>query len=579
VTLARHGRAPSLRAEPFVGPSPRRLVAFVVVMVSCLFAHRAEAESSRARTIVLESVVGERSANMTATLAPLIDALEGYGFAARPATIQSVLGPRVARPGVLDQGKTTADIAQQIEAGLSAFSSGRFQESEDALTIAVKLIKRNPGLWVLSGSNANLTFNAVVKLALAQGKNGHVPESFETMMDYLRMSNIPISRLDYGRDGEKLYKGAQKQAQPMGRGTLLINVSDNRAVVFVEGQFRGIGKVAQGDLIPGLRHMFVQVGPDARQYVVEIRPDSETTVDIDWQVDSSLTLGESYAGVAFANEIERAKEGIYARGVARACGCEKIIMVGTIRLDGHLEVIGTVYPVNGAAPWSATVPVSEGERGLRSLARFLYDGTSRGDLNVRSNAPGARAPKQMQRPHLSVSSTIVLGAGVAAVGGGIGTYVLSKDDDHTMPTFNDHKGPAVDVVIASSPVLATGIYLSLRDTTSASRLASAALGLGATSLVLGSFLFFTDQDGAARLEPDKYVREYYRDSATSGLVIGAAGVALTGVGAWLWYRGGDRKSNATTLTAASEHGRTLGSLVPAVSVGPALRLLSVSGSF
>lgn len=562
--------APSRRVAGVDCGGRRVLISTAVALVACLLGRDALAAPSTTPTIVLESNVGERPSNMHEIIAPLFDALEGYGFTVKPTTIAKLLGPRAPRPGILDRGKTATAIAQQIETGLDAFRAGRFNEAEDALKIAIQFIKRNPALWVLDGSNASLTYIAFVKLAVAQAQNGHGEESFATMMDLLRMSSTPVTQTDYGQRAERIYKGAQKLAQAMGRGSLVINVSDSHAVIFVEGAFRGIGKVAVGDLLPGLRHMFVQVGTDGRQYEIEVPPNDERSIDINWPIDSTLMVDEQSAGFTFANQSESLKEGVYARQLARQWACEKVIVVGLTRLEGNLEVVGTVYPADGSAARRASVAVSEREAGMQSLARFLFDGTLSSQLNVIERGPGMYPSSAADAPagQLSLTSKVVLGTGGLAVAGGITAYVLSKP----MLPYNDDKTSAVQVVVASSPVLGAGVYLALRDTTRANRLASAALGAGAASLVAGTALYLTNEDPDPR-------RRYYRESARSGVIIGGTGVVLTGLGAWLWYRERDRPSASASSTAPASSGKTPTSLVPTVSMGTSHVMLSCAGSF
>ena len=73
-------------------------------------------------------------------------------------------------------------------------------------------------------------------------------------------------------------------------------------------------------------------------------------------------------------------------------------------------------------------------------------------------------------------------------------------------------------------------------------------------------LYLTDEDDVP-VDPGRYVRKYYRDSAPSGVVIGVTGLAMTGVGLWLLYREG-------TITAP-------GSVQPPI---PAILTISISSS-
>jgi hypothetical protein len=508
----------------------------------------ARAAPASAPTIVLESTVGERPANTSQLIGPLLDELQNYGFTVKPAAIVQLLGPRAPRPGILDRERTAAQLAEQIETGLDAFRAGRFKDAEEDLSTAVQLIRRNPALWVLDGSNSSLTYNAFVKLAIAQAQNGRADESVATMLDVVRMSSSPISQSDYGPRAEKLFKGAQKLAQTMGRGSLIVNVSDNHAVIFIDGVYRGIGRVAIGDLIPGVRRMFVQVGADGRQYEIPVQPNDESSLDIDWQIDSTLTIDDPSAGFTFGSEAERAREGVYARQLARRWRSEKVIVVGLTRLDGNLALIGTVYPAGGSAARRASVAVSDGAAGVRSLARFLYDGTLSDQLNIEhDSSTSVTSGRTSVGTGLTLTSKLVLGVGTAAFIGSAATYVVSKRDP---VIYDDGKTGAVRFMVASTPVLGAGLYLSLRDTTTASRLTSALLGAGAASLIAGTALYVTDED------PDT-TRRYYRNSATPGVIVGGLGVVMTGVGAFLWYRERGASGSSTRTAAASMKKPTL----------------------
>jgi len=539
------------------------MIGIIAVAALCFSGSSALADPPEMPTIVLESNVGECSPNMTETITPLLNTLADYGFVVKPATIASLLGEQAPRPGILDKGKTAKEITQQIEAGLEAFRTGRYEDAEGELQTAVRLIKRNPGVWVLDGANTALTFTAVVRLAVAQKVNNHSDEAYETMMDLLRMSSVPVTKTKFGPRAEDLYNGAQKQARPLGRGSLVVNVTDPSAVIFLEGQFRGIGKVAVGDLIPGPRHLFVQVGSLGRQYELAVLPDSQRAIDIDWEIDSALTVDDPCAGFAFANPADRQKEGVYARQLARRWGSKKVIVVGLGRLEGNLEVLGTVYPADGSPARRASVPASEGEAGMRSLARFLVDGTRSNHLNVIEGGPGAYPSMSAQASGrgLSLTSKIVLGSGAVAFAAGVGAYRLSGVDG---------RSSAVYAVVASSPVLGAGIYLGLRDLTSAPPVASALLGGSAASLVAGTFLYVTDED------PDG-ARRTYRDSATIGLIVGGTGVALAGAGAWLWYR--ERAHRSEPASSATAMSQRASALAPIVSVGPSNVTLGCLGSF
>src|SRR5262245_36457544 len=238
--------------------------------------------------IVLESYVGQRPANADAMMAPLLDELEQRGFAARPASVLEQAGRRAPRPGVLDTGTTAAEITQPAESGYEAYTRGRFAEAEAALKLAIARIHRNPALLVLDTNNLDATFKILVALALSQAKRGDTSSSVATMIELIRtFRDRPIARVDYGPDADQFYRAVAKQVQSLGRGQLSISVANDQAVIFVDGQIRGLARATLTDLVPGIYRVFVQVPATAgRQYEVEVTAGHHATLRVDWELDS-----------------------------------------------------------------------------------------------------------------------------------------------------------------------------------------------------------------------------------------------------------------------------------------------------
>jgi hypothetical protein len=497
-------------------------------------------------TVVLEAHIGERSADAALVMKPLLAELERYGVVARTEDIEKLLGAQLPLPGVLDEGKTAVGIAQQIDSGLDAFNQTKYTEAEAILGSAVAQIKRNPALLVLDATNAKVTFSALVGLALAQAKLGRAPESVATMTVLLRMSSTPISRAEYGPQVEQFYRTVQKQVQALGRGSLKIAANDGRAMIFLDGQFRGMGKVALADLIPGVHAVFVQVpGSSGRQYEAEVRANDESVLDIDWQVDSALWVSGPWVGFLFASETERAKEARYASALAHRWRGDSIVVVGTTKRKGTPVVIGTVYLASGATARGAFVPMHAGADGLRSLARFLVDGTVSEPLNLFSRGAeeisASPAKTEPVHPRLVPVSGWLAGAGVLAMIGGGAVYAVSQASD---TTYCDRRSLALGTVLGGSAALGAGVYWWLRETRASSEFTSVALGAGIASIIAGGTLYLTDED--VHLRGDQ--RKYYRDTATAGVVFGVAGMAMTGVGVWLWRREGNRAAPVVSVS-------------------------------
>jgi hypothetical protein len=451
--------------------------------------------------LVLESYVGQRPANADAVMAPLLDELEQRGFATRPASILELAGGGAPRPGVLDADTTAAEITQRAESGYEAYTRGRFAEAEAALTRAIERIHRNPALLVLDTDNLDATFKILVALALSQSKRGDTSGSVETMTELIRtFRDRPISRVHYGPDAEQFYRAVAQQVQALGRGELSISVSSDQAVIFVDGQIRGLGKAALADLLPGVYRVFIQVpATPGRQYAIEVTAGRHTVLRVDWELDSTLWLTDGWVGFVFATEAERARQAGFAGTLARRWGGgTPLAVLGMAQLSGKPAITGHLYDATGRVVRGAGVLL--GERGeapsvgggaepadgsrLRALARYLADGVPAAGVHVLhdgGSAPGDGAPGS--------------DAGRAGQPGG--------------------------------------------------RLAPRVLvGAGAAALVAGSVLYAIDQDPAGP-------SSVYRNTAPAGIAVGAVGLAAVSVGLWLW---GARGGSSPMLAIGSSGG-------------------------
>jgi len=384
--------------------------------------------------IVLESYVGQRPANAGLIMEPLLDELEVRGFAVRPASVIPRLGGRAPRPGVIDRGKTAAEIMQPAEAGYEAYTRGRFADAERALTPALEQVHRNPALFVLDTSNLTSTFRILVGLALSQAKRGNTGASAATMAELIRtFPSQPITRTEYGPDAEQFYRAVWRQVQTTGRGQLAISVESEQAVIFIDGQIRGLGRVAVSNLIPGVYRVFVQVPPTAgRQYEVEVDAGEDTALHIDWDLDSALWLTDPWMGLLFATEVERARQAEFAGKLLRGWGDNGLLaVVGMVQLDGRPGVFGSLYDAAGNAVRSAAVTLhGSDELRLRSLARFLAGDPAADGVTVAHAATpttGASGPAAPAAAPSRVVPELLIGAGAAALATGGILYALDPD--------------------------------------------------------------------------------------------------------------------------------------------------------
>ncbi len=422
-------------------------------------------------SLVLESYVGQRPANADAVLAPLLDELEQRGFATRPASILELVGGGAPRPGVLDRDTTAAEITQSAESGYEAYTRGRFAEAEAALKLAIERIHRNPALLVLDTSNLDMTFKILVALALSQAKRGDTGGSVATMIELIRtFRHRPISRVHYGPDAEQFYRAVARQAQALGRGELSISVGHEQAVIFVDGQIRGLGRAALTDLIPGVYRVFIQVpATPGRQYEIEVTAGRHTVLRVDWELDSSLWLTDSWVGFVFATEAERARQAGFAGTLARRwAGGTLLAVVGMAQRSGKPAISGQLVDATGRVVRGAAVllgerseasPAGADEPRLRALARFLSDGVAAAGVQVIRDgaAPGDGAADPRGGGRLA--PRLLVGAGAAALVAGGVLYAIDQDPGGPSPVSRNTAPAGIAVGAVGLAAVSVGLWL------------------------------------------------------------------------------------------------------------------------
>jgi hypothetical protein len=551
----------------------------VIVLAALVAPSAADAAPAAQPIIVLKSRIGVPESKDRDVLTPIIDEqFEAEGFAATPETIARILGGRMPRSGILDRGLTAADIMHPIELGYDDWSKGLFADAVKKLLPAKARIFHNPGLLVTDTKNLDSTFKGLVALSLSQLRTGKPNEAAETMAELVRIFRVrPVSRTDWGRPAEEYWRSISKPVLAGGTGQLYVTTGNDHAVVFVDGQIRGIGKAEVADLVPGSHHVLVQVPSTAGlQYGVEIRANDNTNLDVRLDVDSALAATDAWIGLVFATEAERNKEAVLAGELAQRWGSQRmIVVVGTVRMQGTLVLVGTLYRAGGKLIRSAgTTLDSDMPAQVRRLARYLADGTVGSGLKVMSQDPRQPAPSlTMKAEHEHARSTVigktVGGVGLVALSFGAVEYLRHAYDFRKPPNGEDDgRAPYVGTMVGGSLLLGGGVYMWFRDSQSTTHLPAGLVGLGAASILAGSVLYLTDQDLGPTAPP------FIRDTATVGVVLGASGAALTSAGLWLMYR--DRHGAADSRGVAA---RSRASWVPAVAVEASRTVVGLCGSF
>lgn len=434
---------------------------------------------------VLEVHVGERPDNAGALLAPVLDELEARGFAVRPEAVVAAAGGPVPRPGLLDPGRTAADIAQLADTGYEAYTRGRFADAEAVLQRAICEVHRNPALLVLDTSNLGVTFKILVGLALSQARRGAADASLATMVELIRaFRNQPIMRTDYGPDAERLYRAVARQVQAMAHGELSIAVDHDQAVIFVDGQIRGVGRAELRDLVPGVYRVYIQVPATAgRQYELVVAAHARATLDVDWELDAALSVTDRWLGVVLASEAERARlPELVARRARAWRDPGPVVAIELDRAAAVPQVTGTRYDARGGVVRSASVALDrDADARLRGLAGYLADGGLA--VGVRPARTAAPLRAASTAPARRLAPQVLIGAGAAALVAGGVLYAL--DQDPAMTPTASYRNTAPAAVAVSSVGLAAismGVWLW---TARGGRPSGPTLAIGHSGAVLG----------------------------------------------------------------------------------------------
>jgi hypothetical protein len=190
---------------------------------------------------------------------------------------------------------------------------------------------------------------------------------------------------------------------------------------------------------------------------------------------------------------------------------------------------------------------------IRSMARFLSDGTVGDGVKVVSSSKEAAIALSDAAPRRGGRSQVpayALGAagGVAIIAGG----VLYANAQPTSSIYSDAQARTIYTMVGGSVLVGGGTYLWLRDSGLTSQRSAALVGAGVAAIASGTVLFLVDQD------PSPNLPYSIRDTTVSGIVVGATGLVLTGLGVWLWQKpdGVDhRDASQVTFSPSTGGGR------------------------
>jgi hypothetical protein len=265
-----------------------------------LMSAKAQIAEGDTPVIALESRSGESSVAENAVLHRLRDELQKLGVMAQPSAIIEAVGGFIARPGITDVHMSATEIDRLVESGRAAYVKGNFKEGFAISTRAIRLIRENPGLLVLNSENTDMVFRAYLVLAMCLNRLGQdqLADSVfqELVLMYPTFPFVQVVQVYYGPTVEEKCRKVFRRLRSMEVGDLTIRVTDEHAMIFVDGQMRGLGSASVTGLLVGTHYVFVRTSTKGLRYEPEVDPNTVTRLEIIPEFDTALKASDEGIG-------------------------------------------------------------------------------------------------------------------------------------------------------------------------------------------------------------------------------------------------------------------------------------------
>ena len=461
--------------------------------------------------IIVEARVGEAPPDGARLLAPVLAELSRSGFAG-PGAVAGRVDRSLSRPARHLGDEQAAEAIRAIEGGYKQFMAGKFDAAVQEIERGLAPLRAAPAALIGNTERRDAVMRGLIGLALAHKRRGREVQASEAMKELVRsFPDREVSNKSYGPEPREFFEAIRRDLGGDGKGTIAVDLDDDRTVVFVNERYAGAGDVKVADLYPGTYRLFLQQGNQlGRIHEVVVEPGATATVNLSWQLDAMLRT-DGGAALQFDDEAARRDlEARFAVRLARALGAPSVVVLGIRENRGRRSVVGAFYAADSTRPLRsgavAVEPVAPGRDRLEALARLLAGD----DAAAALVAPLADEP-------------------IAPAGAGVEAAPADRD--------------------AGARPLRTWKWVTL--------------GAGVAAMAAGGALVALHEPAPA-LRPGNARSEGRRDTRTAGIVTGSAGVALTAVGVYFFVR--DRRD----ARAEEERGPDRAALVPLDGGGAAL---------
>src|SRR3569623_931295 len=332
--------------------------------------------------IALEVYTGQRSADATRLVAPVLDEL-----AKSKIDSGATVGRRIANLSTPSQTAAgiPANFAAEADAGLRLYAQGNFNAAIQKLNPLIEAARSNSGAFAKDTRLPQPLQKAMIALALAYSRNGDQGAMRSTFDEMLRsFPDVQVARTVYGPEAAQAFEEARKALVAQGTGKLIVKVPSG--VVFVDETYRTSGDLSL-DVPPGeYRVLVIANNLASRTHNVIITANSEKTITIDAAYDQAINTGNGWTGLLFANEAAReAHEAEYSAKLAHEIKANSVALVGLDQTKSGGVVVGSLISLERASEFRranvALNPDPSRDR-LKALAHYIVGEGDTGGIDV-----------------------------------------------------------------------------------------------------------------------------------------------------------------------------------------------------
>ena len=455
-----------------------------VVLVAVAIGTASPAAAS-SQMIVLESYSESRPEDADKLLVPLIGELRSRGCAANQELAARV-NRRISMATQTLSEAELDEVKRLVSGGVAQYRDGNYEASVAKTKRAIRFLDSAPLTMVRSQETRDLMFDALIYLALANGRLGRTLAATRAMAELIRsFPDKEISHARHGPEPRQLFLKVKEDLKLQGVSRLAITLDDPRSVVFINERYVGVGSTVLENLFPGRYRVFVQQGERAgRRHEVDVQAGSDAAIDIVWGIDGALRTEKAFVGLIFTSELERSeREAGYVNRIARALDAPGVVVVGVRVYRGRRSIVGTSFAADSSRPNRTAVlaiePVAPTEDQVRAMARFLAGDESAAKMFANRAGPERKQESKMVRPRpddrgrpYRTWKWVGLLGGVVAIGTGVTLIAIDEPEiagDHLNKTARSTKTLGIVTTAMGGVLTLAGAYFWIRDRKDARR--------------------------------------------------------------------------------------------------------------